>query len=133
MNILQQIQQENLKRELNNRLNFEKAEQNSLISQVQDDVLKGMSEEEILEKNRNGGYNNLIKGKSFPIGTIYNGFKKIAEGKWRKVSEHGMTKEEHQIKSIRNNANRLGDEHSQIVSKLDSKDYSDEEIGLKRK
>ena len=38
----------------------------------------------------------LEKGKSMPIGTITNGFKKIAEGKWRKVSSEGKTKEEHE-------------------------------------
>ena len=43
MNILEKIQQESLKRQLINRLNFERADQNSLISQVENDVMKGMT------------------------------------------------------------------------------------------
>jgi hypothetical protein len=37
----------------------------------------------------------IEKGKSFPVGTVHNGFKKVGEGKWQKVSEHGLTKDEH--------------------------------------
>ena len=35
------------------------------------------------------------KAKSFPIGTIHNGFKKVSEGVWKKVSSEGKTAEEH--------------------------------------
>jgi hypothetical protein len=33
---------------------------------------------------------------SFPIGAIHNGYKKIADNTWVKVSKHGMTKKEHE-------------------------------------
>jgi hypothetical protein len=90
----------------------------------------------------------IEKSKSMPIGTIHNGFKKIAEGKWRKVSEsHKMTKEEHENKAQEHRLNMETankenkghiyhkemshrDTHKHIASKLDSKDYSDEEVGL---
>ena len=36
------------------------------------------------------GFLNIEKGKKVPIGTIHNGYKKIAEGKWQKVSEHEL-------------------------------------------
>lgn len=98
----------------------------------------------------------LEKGRSFPIGTIHNGFKKVAEGKWRKVSEHGMTKEEHEkeekkhtkdseilrersLRAKKSNESaglfHQGTEkkeeakkHRDASSKLDSKDYSDTEV-----
>lgn len=91
----------------------------------------------------------IQKSKSMPIGTIHNGYKKIADGKWRKVSEHGMTKEEHS--RLQTEANDIQGEHqskrnhSQVewwgkeslkhldaASKLDSKDYSDEEVGISK-
>lgn len=87
----------------------------------------------------------IQKSKSMPIGTIHNGFKKIAEGKWRKVSEHGMTKEEHEDRSEQEKFSAVGGnyksiieakenskKHKDIASKLDSKDYSDEEVGISK-
>lgn len=60
-------------------------------------------------------FTNIEKGKKFPIGTISNGYKKIAEGKWKKVSEHGLTKKEHQEKA---------ELHSKAMnSKLDKKAF----------
>lgn len=87
----------------------------------------------------------LEKGKSMPIGTIHNGFKKIAEGKWRKVSNEGKTKEEHKKESDRysdkafearsggrlkaaNEYKLKTEEHQRKISKLDSKEYSDQEV-----
>jgi hypothetical protein len=84
--------------------------------------------------------NDLEKGKSMPIGTIHNGFKKIAEGKWRKVSEYDLTKEEHEyqskyakeeaarptIHSAKHESNSKW--HSDEASKLDSKEYSDVDV-----
>jgi hypothetical protein len=90
--------------------------------------------------------NSLEKGKSMPVGTITNGFKKIAEGKWRKVSEaHGLTKEEHEyqakyskeeatrptIHSAKHESNSKW--HSDEASKLDSKEYSDVDVVGKEK
>lgn len=71
---------------------------------------------------------DIEKGKSFPIGTIHNGFKKIAEGKWRKVSEYGMTRIEHESKSINSRRKKDLAMHAEAATKLDSKDYSDEEV-----
>lgn len=93
--------------------------------------------------------NSLEKGKSMPIGTITNGFKKIAEGKWRKVSEHGKTKEEHIYESDKygeklNRDNLLPEDskkyyldeskrHTKEALKLDSKEYSDVDVVGKEK
>ena len=41
------------------------------------------------------GFLNIEKAKKFPVGTIHNGYKKIAEGKWQKVSSVGKTRKEH--------------------------------------
>ena len=134
------------------RYNIEKSVVGTLAYNIDQNLQKGMSPEEAIE-------NVLQKSKSMPIGTIHNGFKKIADGKWRKVSEHGMTKEEHESKEKEehskflklsdkhgaswsanktssnsleyNEAHRYrseGNKHADIADKLDSKDYSDEEV-----
>jgi hypothetical protein len=87
--------------------------------------------------------NDIEKGKRMPIGTITNGFKKIAEGKWRKVSEHGYNKETHerfaagtlnpeQTKNLPKSSQdyHIAQKklHIEAASKLDSKDYSDDEV-----
>lgn len=94
--------------------------------------------------------NSLEKGKSMPVGTITNGFKKIAEGKWRKVSSEGKTKEEHKEewkKSDRiaqeayfnrndtkyHKHNDEANKHFKEASKLDSKEYSDVDVVGKEK
>lgn len=94
----------------------------------------------------------IKKSKSYPIGTIHNGFKKIAEGKWRKVSEHGMTQREHKDTAYKHEdaavrTKPISDKgeddrvyaeeykakkHKELASKLDSKDYSDEEVGISK-
>lgn len=77
--------------------------------------------------------------KSFPVGTIHNGFKKVAEGKWQKVSKMGLTKEDHETAMSNYNkkddtgkvpdwAIRAIDKHGHERDKLDSKEYSDEDI-----
>lgn len=38
--------------------------------------------------------NDIEKGKSFPIGTIHDGYKKIKDGVWRKVPKEGREKDE---------------------------------------
>jgi hypothetical protein len=121
------------------RYNIEKSVVGTLAYNIDQNLQKGMSVDEAIE-------NVLQKSKSMPIGTIHNGFKKIAEGKWRKVSEsHKMTKEEHLDRANshvdtmsyaqKNNddarlrsAEKLSETHSKEASKLDSKDYSDEEV-----
>lgn len=94
------------------------------------------------EKIEKSEEDELEKGKSLPIGTIHNGYKKIAEGKWRKVSEYGMTKEEHVINARKfaeasfKNRGKEGNSknnektklHAEEANKLDSKDYSDEDV-----
>lgn len=92
MNIIEKIQQEQLKRDFENRLNFEKAERNSLISQVQDDVLKGMSEEEILEKARSGKYADTPENRK--LGRV--------------GQQYGSKKEEGDFKII-NDSNSISD------------------------
>lgn len=76
----------------------------------------------------------LQKSHSFPIGTIHNGYKKIKEGIWKKVSEHGMTKREHEKRSEEkylwgdHNAQFLSDKHKEESDKLDDNDYNDVDV-----
>jgi hypothetical protein len=105
-----------------------------------------------LEKSHSTEDNNLEKGGAkVPIGTTHNGYKKVAEGKWQKVSSHGMTKKEHQDKKdFHNNThtnlqntqsedkNSRDDEmsehwnkkheHKVEANKLNDKEYSDDEV-----
>ena len=93
-------------------------------------------------------------GKKEMIGKIITGkdgkkYKKIAEGKWREVSEHGMTKKEHDAaakiadKNIRVDGFHPSDtkskgheqwksrnEHWEQSDKLSDKERSDEEVGI---
>lgn len=137
------------------RYNIEKSVVGTLAYNIDQNLQKGMSPDEAIE-------DVLQKSKSMPIGTIHNGFKKIAEGKWRKVSEHGMTKEEHaneynktqktsskkdqnlilegkkkeentemSYKDIQKRTKEREDKeklHKEAYSKLDSKNYSEEEV-----
>jgi hypothetical protein len=77
--------------------------------------------------------------RKVPIGTISNDYKKIKEGVWKKVSKHGMTKDEHNNELVA--AKKRGDrphadkEHSKNWDKhiearnsLDDKDYTDTDV-----
>lgn len=90
----------------------------------------------------------LIKAhSSFPIGTIHNGYKKIAEGYWRKVSQYGLTKKDHErlgrgedIVGIsypkwikREELERQKRVHQKEAEKLNNKNYSDEDVIKKEK
>lgn len=89
---------------------------------------------------------NIKKGKSYPIGTIHNGYKKVAEGKWHKVGKYDMTKKEHEEKakdhidwanSIRNDSAKnahlkASQEFKEEAQKLDDKEYSDDDIEIKK-
>lgn len=85
---------------------------------------------------------DLQKGHSFPIGTIHNGYKKVKDGVWKKVSGEGKTRAEHlrlqeqaidaqsQHQSTRNHAQVKwwGEEsvkHMISAKDLDDKDYDD--------
>ena len=91
-------------------------------------------------------------GKKGILGEIreHNGkkFKKVGEGKWLEVSEHGMSKKEHleekrKAKISSETAFREArrkdldkydseqDKHHYSASKLSDKDHSDEEVGVK--
>lgn len=96
---------------------------------------KGSSSEDYFEK-----------GKKSPIGTVTNGYKKIAEGKWQKVSERGMTKKEHLDESLKigkqvdsaksvNERRRISERisrdiitHNKIARELDDKEYDDDHV-----
>lgn len=90
----------------------------------------GPSHIQYVEKSEVG--DELEKGaKSLPIGAISNGYKKIAEGKWRKVSQQAMTKEEHLANS---NPKKGGSFiHKKIADTLDDKEYTDDEVMKKPK
>lgn len=69
--------------------------------------------------------------------TQHNGknFKKQSNGKWKEVSEHGLTKDEHTEK-VNELASKKGEEigynfHSKQSAKLSDKEYSNEEVGKK--
>lgn len=131
MNILQQIQQENLKRELTNRLNFEKAEQNSLISQVQDDVLKGMSEEEILEKARAGKYTDTPENRKLGrVGQQYGSKKEEQGGNYADSDEHRVKSGEYgaarEKGSSHEEAQKIANNHWEKVKNEYSKQKKEE-------
>jgi len=84
-------------------------------------------------------FTNIEKGKKLPIGTISNGYKKIAEGKWQKVSDnHNMTKFEHKnAAAVGREKDAFGrqrgynediEEHEALASKLDDKEYDDDHV-----
>lgn len=102
---------------------------------------------EVPEELKKAVENTIQKGKSFPIGTIHNGYKKVSDGKWMKVSEYGMTKKEHESKKgdletkngglgdshmyghwLKNDEVREHDSHSKSAKRLSDKEYSDEEV-----
>ena len=70
---------------------------------------------------------DLSKGKAAPIGEIriWNGkkYKKQANGKWLEVSEHGMTKKEHEYKGKHSGDSSY--KHTLISDKLSDKEYDD--------
>jgi hypothetical protein len=71
-------------------------------------------------------------------------YKKQSNGKWLEVSEHGLSKKEHNEKSKLHKENSESQQHSYVkeaqrkesvkhsnsASKLSDKEYSDEEVGL---
>jgi hypothetical protein len=119
------------------------------ISMAKNTIIKAVEQGKLPESVLIGLQNKLDieKGKSFPIGTVHNGYKKVKEGVWKKVSEHGMTKKEHESKASEarkkyeskvssgeddestNKEIKVMKIHSQIAKEeLDDKDYSDEEV-----
>ena len=100
------------------------------------------------EMRKNEKKNGIEKAhSSFPIGTIHNGYKKIAEGIWRKVSQYGLTKKDHErlgrgedIVGIsypkwikREELERQKRVHQKEAEKLNNKNYSDEDVIKKEK
>jgi hypothetical protein len=94
----------------------------SCFGTTDDNFQKSITSNDMLEKG----------GKHGQIGEIRNGYKKIAEGKWQKVSKtHGWTKKEHQ-NEVKNKL-YYGDKsgafaHEKSASELDSKVYDDEHV-----
>lgn len=77
----------------------------------------------------------LEKAKKAAIGEIriHGGkkVKKIAEGKWVEVSEHGMTRSEHEDKAAKaaeKSQSKAYDKHDTARRHLSDKEYSDEEV-----
>lgn len=83
---------------------------------------------------------NLEKGKALPIGTVHNGYKKVGDNSWKKVSSMGMTKKEHDEKldKIGNQPKKSGDaekgiqkeynKHAKAYRETDDRDYSDADV-----
>lgn len=121
--------------------------------------LSPQEHQELIKANILGSFHNTEdilekSGKKMPIGTTSNGYKKVGEGRWQKVSVHGMTKEEHEHKRATLFKQRIAyiDEHEgkdeepgkiqsmfdeehkhyRIQSDLDDKDYSDKQMLSKK-
>ena len=103
---------------------------------------------------RTGQGADIEKSKKAGVGEIHtwNGkrYRKEANGKWVEVSEHGMSKKEHEDKagehrSNMETSNKKGeghiyyremakrDEHKDVAGKLSDKEHTDEEVGLGKK
>ncbi len=96
-----------------------------------------------------GEFEGFQKGrKSLPIGTIHDGYKKISDGVWKKVSEHNMTHAEHNDKSVTSGRQsikyashskmkekKLADSnfHREQADKIDDKDYSENHVLTEKK
>lgn len=104
-------------------------------------VMKGMqmSGEEIeksFDKSELDPIDDIKKSKSFPVGTIHNGFKKVGEGKWMKVTSQGKTRQElkEEIINRKNNPEgaallkRITRKREAEFQSLDDKEYSDEDV-----
>lgn len=102
-----------------------------------------MPKQEVKQEESTTG--QLEKGKKLPIGTITNGYKKVSEGKWQKVSSHGLTKKEHNDKANESNKKLLGLKgkenaneaqlmaeraslQSKYANELDDKEYDDTHV-----
>ena len=112
--------------------------------------MKDVNVQKIRDKRNDGSTNWVLteKGERMPIGTISNGYKKVAEGKWQKVSKYGMTKKEHEEKAKWNSEQAQGHKHSKsdahkgkfedfdedakkhskAAKELDDNIYSDEDV-----
>lgn len=105
--------------------------------------------DEVLDVEKGEGDELEKGGKHGMIGEIreHNGkkFKKVAEGKWMEVSEHGLTKKEHlyqyggHLKSAEERGVsdedhkkhlREASKHDTAGEKLSDKEHTDEEVGL---
>lgn len=93
-----------------------------------------------------GGETDLEKSKmGFPIGTVHNGYKKVKNGIWKKVSQFGSTKQEHlntakEFGETHDAGSDLGngytagsaiDYHLEQASSVDDEDYTDSQVGIK--
>lgn len=102
----------------------------------------GVGSEDVLQKSEE---DLLLKGgqSPFPIGTIHNGYKKVAEGQWKKVSDKGMTKQEHLNKEkfsekdahsnrknpgIAQHYSEEASEHRKNAEALDDNNYDDNHV-----
>lgn len=121
------------------------------------ELSKGLKYENFFMREKQVEWIEIEKGNKVAIGTVHNGFKKVAEGKWQKVSEsHGLTREEHNKLKLayekplkqaeagkekmpqRDWLNQLNfnekqawenyNTHFDAETRLDNKEYSDEEV-----
>ena len=112
-----------------------------------EEIMKSFDKDEIdLIKSQFGKLLDVIeKGKPATIGEIreWSGkkYKKQPNGKWLEVSEHGMTKKEHEDRSEQEKFSHRGSgykqvieakenskKHSEQASTLSDKEHSDEEV-----
>jgi len=109
------------------------------------DSLQKAAESKTLSGN---GEDTLEKGKSATVGETRNwngkNYKKQPNGKWLEISEHGLTKKQHNKASdviynkmkrgshIDYDSNSLQEryKHEDAAEKLSDKEHSDEEVGL---
>lgn len=94
------------------------------------DVLDSESHEddEKESKEQAAELKELEKGKKSPVGTVSNGYKKIADGKWQKVTEHGLTHSETKERMKKPITKQEGDSHVAALKKIDDKEYDDAHV-----
>jgi hypothetical protein len=72
--------------------------------------------------------NEIEKGKKSPVGTVSNGYKKIADGKWQKVTVHGLTHNETKERMKKPITKQEGNSHVEALKKIDDKEYDDAHV-----
>jgi len=119
MNNLDNIQQESFKKSFINRFNTEKLIVGTVAYQIDQDIQKGISEDEILEKARTGYYvDNSYNRKHGLVGKPYKKKTKQGEEKEEGVNEENMDKS---VDSIISSIKSI----DEVKSRLKEKGYNE--------
>jgi len=133
-----------------------KSSSGELVTDRKQAIAIAISEADNIEKSddadSDSSEESIEKAQKANIGDIHvwggKRYKKIGEGKWVEVSEHGMTKKEHKEKHLYHFGKEWGPKylkdrnvnhglessvHFIEASKLSNKEHSDEEVGIGKK